>query len=131
MDAAEKLGSLLNDIEIACDPTIACEQVNGFSLDCLLLIRHKLPLIARRGLRLASEYLEGRVSLNELSDMLARCWQHLEENRDSLQPNDPGASAVRAVICVLYAQQHADARNIADHLGFFLTLVNNVEPHFD
>jgi hypothetical protein len=50
---SEKIDDLLNDIEINCDPAIGSRACTRFSLDCLTLIRHKLPPIAEEGLAVA------------------------------------------------------------------------------
>ena len=128
---SKSLDLLLNDIEMGCDPAIGSEQVNRFSIDCLSLIRHKLPRIAAEGLALTTEYLEGRAPLESVTDMLVKCWQYLKENHEHAPLNDPVVSAIRAVIFPLDAQKHPEKRDIVDHLSFFLMLVNNVEPHFE
>jgi hypothetical protein len=61
--------------------------------------------------------------------MGAKCWQYLNENYKHVSLKDPVVSAIRAVIFPLHAQQHPDDHNVVDHLSFFLSLVNNVEPH--
>jgi hypothetical protein len=131
MSTPQELDLLLNDIEMNCDPTIGSEQCNQFSIDCLSLIRHKLPPIAEEGLTIVTEYLEGRVPLRSVTDMLVKCWQYLKENYNQASPDDPVVSAIRAVIFPLTAQKDPQQRDIVDHLSLFLTLVNNVEPHYD
>lgn len=70
------------------------------------------------------------MSLQSIIDMRIKCLQFLEDNYRNAPLNDPVVSAVRAVVFPLYAQQDPDERDVVDHLGFFITLVNNVEPHF-
>jgi hypothetical protein len=130
MDASRELDRLLNDIEIGCDPPVGGPECNRFSLDCLALIRYKLPPVALEGLACVTEYLAGQLTLQSVTDMRIKCWQYLDENYKHAPLDDPMVSAVRAVICPLHAQQNPDERNIVDHLSFFLMLVNNVEPHF-
>src|SRR5690349_18573969 len=89
VNTSEKLDLLLNDIEMHCDPAIGSQQVNQFSIDCLSLIRRKLPPIAAEGLALTIEYLEGRVPFQSVTDMLAKCWQYLKENHENVPLDDP------------------------------------------
>src|SRR5437773_8917117 len=96
---SKQLDSLLNDIEMRCDPAIGSKQCNAFSLDCLSLIRHKLPPIAAEGVAIATEYFEGRVPLKSVTDMLIRMWQYLDEHHQQTAIDDPKVSAIRAVIC--------------------------------
>jgi hypothetical protein len=125
----QNLTGLLNDIEINCDPTIGSRECSQFSLDCLALIRHKLPPIAEEGLALGTAYLEGRVPVQSVIDMLIKCWQYLAENHKHTPMDDPAVNAIRAVIFPLDAQKNPEERNIVDHLSSFLEFVNIVEPH--
>jgi len=125
----KRLDDLLNDIEINCNPAIGSEQCNGFSVECLSLIRHRLPPIACEALDLLKDYRTGRTELESVTKMIVQCWKYLDEKHGGREIHHPEVSAVRAVIFPLDAQKHPKDRNIVDHLSFFLTLVNNVEPH--
>ncbi len=130
-DPSQKLDLLLNDVEINCDPTIGSRECIQFTLDCLKLIRGKLPPIAEQGVSVVSDYLERRTSLQVVLDALLRAWEYLKENCKNTSIEDPVVSAIRAVICALHAQKNPQQRDIVDHLSFFLELVNNVEPHYE
>ena len=130
INALQKLDDLLNDIEMNCYPAIGVEPCIRFSLDCLALVQHKLPLIAEEARFLVAEYLEGRVSLQSIKEMLAKCWQYLKENRNHHPAEEPTESAIRAVIFPLTALRDFAERDIVDHLGLFLEFVNQVEPHY-
>jgi len=125
-----KLSLLLNDIEEICDPPIGSRECSLFRMACLALIRHKLPLIPERARAFSAQYVKHRAPIEEVDELLVQCWQYLEENHGNAPVEDPTVSAFRAVICILYAQKHPEERDIADHLSFFLMLVNNVEPHY-
>jgi hypothetical protein len=129
LSQGEKLDQLLNEIEICCDPEIGDDRCNQFCLDCLALIRHKLPPIAADALVVVTDYREGRVPLKSVVDMTVKCWKYLDENHGHQPLDDPLVSAIRAVIFPLSAQRTPAERDLVDHLSFFLMLVNNVEPH--
>lgn len=131
MDASRELDSLLNDIEISCDPPVGAPECNRFSLDCLALIRHKLPPVALEGVACVTAYLAGQIPLQSVTEMRIQCWQYLDENHKHAALDDPTVSAVRSVISLLGAQDPPERRDIVDHLSFFLMFVNNVEPHFE
>ena len=128
---SQKLDSLLNIIEMNCDPTIGSSECNRFSLDCLSLIQHELPSIAAQAFTLLTEYINGQARLQTLVDMRIKCWQYLDENHKHAPLHDPVVSAIRAVIFSLQAQQTPEERNFVDHLSSFLMWLNNVEPHFE
>jgi len=128
-NAAQRLDNILNDIEINCDPTIGSRECTQFSLDCLALIRHRLPPIASEAAKIVRRYLENQLSLEDVIDTSLKCWQYLDEHYKNVPITDPSVSSIRAVIFPLDAQKTQERRNIVDHLSSFLELVNNVEPH--
>ncbi len=130
-NTSDKLDAVLNEIEMNCDPANGSDQCNRFRIACLSLVRSKLPPIAVEGFELANGHIEGHVSMQLITAMLSRCWQYLKENHHHDPLNHPIVSGIRAVICLLYGQTHPEERDIVDHMGFFLMLVNNVEPHFE
>jgi hypothetical protein len=64
-DALKKLDSLLNEIEIKCDPPIGGPECHRFSVDCLSLIRHKLPPVAEEAFLRLTEYLEEQAPFSQ------------------------------------------------------------------
>ena len=126
-----KLNDLLNGIESNCDPTVGSPECTQFSLDCLALIRHKLPPIAQEGISVVRDYYEGRVPLQVVADTLTKCWQYLDQHHKNVPFAETAVSAIRAVIFPLSAQTNPQDKDIVDHLSLFLKFVNNVEPHYE
>src|SRR5262245_670363 len=97
--AQQKLDDLLNDINMNCEPLVFSKPCYQCSVDCLALIRHKLPPVAQEGLDLLINYLAGRVSVRSITEMRAKCWRYLNENhkqpRLDLPVEPPEVCAVR------------------------------------
>jgi len=128
---AKELDELLNDIELKCDPPIGSKESNAFMLECLSLIRHKLPPISLEAVEVLQAYFMGRATVEAVNDMRVRCWEHIAEHYKGVEASNPEVSAIRAVIFPLGAQREAEQRDIVDHLSFFLMFINQVEPHLD
>ena len=126
-----KLDDFLNEIEINCDPPIGSRACVQFCLDCLALIRGKLPPIAEEALSFATECLEKPVPVSRVNDMLTKCWQFLDENHRDIPIDDARVSVIRAAMVPVYCLKHPTTNDVVDHLSFFLKLLNNVEPHFE
>lgn len=131
MTKSERLDHLLNRIEMGCNPEVGLKQSSDFMMECLSLIKSKLPRVASEGLRISNEYIAGRAQRESIIEALEKCWSDLRENHSGQQINEHEVSGIRATICLLHAQAHPHERDIVDQLSFFLTLVNNVEPHFE
>jgi hypothetical protein len=131
MSTEQGINDLLNMIEENCDPSIASKQCNDFMLESLSLIREKSPTIALEATEVAQEYFAGRVKIQAVSDMLVKCWHHIDENYKGVDSRHAEVSAIRAVIFPLDAQRHTNERDIVDYLSSFLTFINQVEPHLD
>ncbi len=129
--ADRELNELLNEIEERCDPLIGSKESNDFMIECLSLIRHKLPPIALEAIQVLQAHLVGRVTIDTVSDMLARLWRHIDENHKGVDIRHVEMSAIRAVIFPLDAQRRAQERDIVDYLSSFLTFINHVEPHLE
>jgi len=125
----DKIGLLLNDIEQTCDPPVGCEGCRRFTVECLSLIRHKLPSIATEAIGVAENCLAGHTGLEPVSEVLVGSWQYLDQHYPAAPLSDPNVSGIQAVIFLLHAVLHPEESDIVDHLSCFLMLVNNVEPH--
>lgn len=100
------LDSLLNNIEVDCNPTTDSEPCGRFCTDCLFLIRDRLPPIAVEALTLVNDRLNNKIPVESVAQMLTKCWQYLDENHCHQPLTVPAVSALRAVICVLDAQKN-------------------------
>ena len=125
----QELNEILNKIEENCDPLIGSKQCNDFMLECLSLIREKLPPISLEAIDVLREYFAGRVKIEAVSEILVKSWHHIDKNYKGVDNRHVEVSAIRAVIFPLDAQRRARERDIVDYLGSFLTFVNQVEPH--
>jgi len=125
------IGFLLNDIEEKCNPRIGDEECHRFSMDCLALIRHRLPAIGVEAMRVLDEYKAGHAERDVLDKMYIKCWQYLRENCPEQKLSDPKFSSIRAVLFPLDAQRNPEPRDILNHVVLFLQFINNVEPHMD
>jgi hypothetical protein len=125
------LDSLLNVIERNCDPTTGSEQCTRFSLECLLLIQHKLTPIVFEAIDVISDYLAGNGQLHSITAMRVRLWEYLDTNRREEKHDDSEVAAIRAVIFPLCGLDNPQLRDIVDHLSFFLEFINLIEPHYE
>lgn len=128
-DASLELDLLLNRIEENCDPASCGKNAVEFMVDCLSLVEHKMPTIAKEALRVARGYPAERATLDAVVEMLDRCWLYLDEQYRGKDLSDPEVSAIRAAIFILFDLQHPEEFEIVDSLSFFLRLVNNIERH--
>ena len=103
LNQSKRIDDLLNDIEVNCDPAIGSRACTRFMLECLTLIRHKLPPIAEEGLAVVTACLEGRATVEVVTDALVRCWQYLDEKHKDAPTSDPEVSIIRAVMFPVYA----------------------------
>jgi len=115
---------LLNSIEENCE--LSRDQIARFKLDVLALIGPKLLPIASESMALAKDFMTGSISESAIASALERCWNSSDQNRGLTTPE---SNSTRAVICLLYGLIHGEKDDVVDSLSFFLTLVNNVEPH--
>jgi hypothetical protein len=126
-----EVDEILSKIEENCNPSIGSAECNEFSLECLSLIRDKLPPIALQALDVLREYFGRRVPIEAVNDMRLKCWHHIDEHYRTVASSHAEVSSIRSVIFPLDAQRRAHEREIVDHLSCFLTFVNQVESHLD
>jgi hypothetical protein len=104
--AKERIDQLLNEIEEKCQPA-DCRQLRiPFMLDCASLIS-KLPSQTVKALQTSRAYSIQELPLTSVSEAVAECWRYL----DGSFVNRPGSE------------------DFIDLIGFFLDLLNRVEPH--
>src|SRR5262249_13127058 len=98
------------------------------SIECLSLVRYRLPAAALDALNAASGYLSARVSLEEINVLVIECWQQLDGAYKGKDVDVPDVSAIRAAIFVLDSLEHPQDTDIFNRLQYFLQFINNVEP---
>jgi len=92
--------------------------------ECLRLIPFEMPDVAISGITLAQGYWwDGAVSKDDLENARVACWNYLVEQSDSALASTPNVSAVRAVICVLYAESSSD--DVGDMIYFFVQVLRD------
>jgi hypothetical protein len=128
---SRKLDLLLNSLEQTCDSSAYLRARDAFMIDCLWLIEQLMPPIASASFQAARNYHDGLAPLNSVSDALVTCWRELRVGDREMRLDHPEVSAIRAVICLLYSQEHPEADDFLDSISFFLRLLNNVEAHFE
>ena len=126
-----KLDLLLNEIEVNCDPVTYSSFVAGCMVDCVSVIEHRLPPMAKTGLLVCRSYPSGGSSLQQLKDAILDCWTVLGEGGQESRLEIPDVSATRAILCILKHLEGAEQHDAVDQMSFFLQLVNNVEAHED
>jgi len=80
-----------------------------FMCRCLLIARQFLPEIGQKALDLAGEFwLEGKGQAADLLAARVDCWNYLDAKHRSAEIKDQEDAALRAVICVLYAEPESE-----------------------
>jgi hypothetical protein len=124
------IDNLLNEIESdypRCDRK--CLELID---ECLDLIAAKLPDVGNTGHSALKDYLIGVTHDASLRKIRIAYWSYLDEhcpNKNNFK--DPTEYAIRAVICGLWPVEGLGHHELVDYLGFFLALVNAVEPHYE
>lgn len=100
-----------------------------FMCRCLLLVQKFLPETGRDALNLATIFwLEGKGRAEDLLAARIRCWNYLEAKGRSTDIRDQEDAAMRAVICVLYAEPQADDFS-AESVRWFADMFNRLGDH--
>lgn len=80
-----------------------------FMCRCLMIVRKFLPELGQRALDLAGMFwLEGKGQAADLLAARVDCWNYLDAKHRSAEIRDQEDAALRAVICVLYAEPESE-----------------------
>ena len=80
-----------------------------FMCRCLLLVQQFLPEVGRNALKAAKAFwLEGMGQAETLLAARVECWNYLDAKDSSTDIRDQEDVAMRAAICVLYAEPESD-----------------------
>lgn len=87
-------------------------------VECLQVIPFELPPVAISGVDVARRYwVDGSVPKQETERRRVECWDYLDELSASTNTDEPEFCAIRAVICVLYADPESD--DLGEIVDFF------------
>ncbi|MEJ5150700.1 hypothetical protein [Comamonas sp. MYb396] len=101
-------------------------QLVVFMLRSLARIRHLLPGIGLQSLQMAERYWLQKVgSPEDLENARVACWDYLENTGASVGSETKEQAAMRAVICVLYAEPDADDFSV-DTVRWFADLMDRI-----
>lgn len=80
-----------------------------FKCRCLVLVPQFLPKVGRDVLDMAEKFwLEGIGQADSLLAARVECWNYLDAKGSGCDIRDPEDAAMRALICVLYAEPESD-----------------------
>lgn len=94
-------------------------------LECLTLIKDDLPAIGLEALSIAEKYWVDKIIVSsELESVRVRCWRFLDERNAATNTQEKQYCALRAVICVLYAEPPSD--DIGELIEFFMEMMSSL-----
>jgi hypothetical protein len=97
-------------------------------IQCLQLIRCIVPAVGVASMKVARRFWEFHsVPTSDLERARVNCWQYLDERSASTNTELPEYCAVRAVICVLYAEPPSD--DLSELVGFFVEMLAGALDH--
>lgn len=100
-----------------------------FMCQCLLLVQQFLPEAGRDALDLATAFwLEGKGRAEDLLAARVSCWSYLDARGRSTDIRDQEDAAMRAVICVLYAEPESDEFS-AETVRWFAGMFDRLGDH--
>ncbi|WP_223619782.1 hypothetical protein [Lysobacter sp. ESA13C] len=109
MIARNELEIYLVNVTQTFSATEAHAILMRFMCRCLLLAHEFLPEIGRNALNLATAFwLSGEGQAEDLLTARIACWNYLDSKHRSTDIQDREDAAMRAVICVLYAEPESD-----------------------
>jgi len=124
-----KLEAYLDDVTQRSDAREAHLILMRFMCRCLSLVQHVLPETGRKAFNFATSFwLEGDGAAVGLLAARIECWSYLDAKGRSTDINDVEDAAMRALICVLYAEPESEDfsadtvrwfANMFDQLGQF------------
>lgn len=80
-----------------------------FMCRCLKLVQQFLPRVGRNALNLATAYwIDRKGQAETLLEARVECWNYLDAKGGSSEIRDQEDAAMRAAICLLYAEPESD-----------------------
>lgn len=94
-------------------------------VECMALVKDDLPVIGLEALYVAEKYwLDKSLLAGELEITRVRCWCFLDERNAATNTQEKQYCALRAVMCVLYAEPPSD--DIGELIEFFIEMMSAV-----
>lgn len=94
-------------------------------VECMALVKDDLPVIGLEALSIAEKYwIDKSLVAAELESTRVRCWRFLDERNAATNVQEKQYCALRAVMCVLYAEPPSD--DIGELLEFFMEIMSAV-----
>jgi hypothetical protein len=94
-------------------------------VECMALVKDDLPVIGLEALSIAEKYwIDKSIVSAELESVRVRCWRFLDERNATTNVQEKQYCALRAVMCVLYAEPPSD--DIGELLEFFMEMISAV-----
>lgn len=121
----------LNEIEENCDPSLGDERTVQFMVDCLSLIKDRLPTPALDVLNMTKAMTSDATYQHEVTDLRNKCWAFVDAVTRDAGESSGQVSAVRASIFLTSTRLSPEDRDFVDSAALFLEFVNQVEPHFE
>jgi len=84
-----------------------------------------LPSVATDALDVARCFQRSQASAEQLERARIQCWEFLDAKSASTDFSQPEICAIRAVICILYAESPSE--DVSELLSWFLTLVGKMD----
>jgi len=125
-NAPKLLESLLDEIELRCNPEIGSEEARNFRIGCLSIIAGSMADICVEALNALKRRSCGGVSDEDLAALSTRCLDAIEDE-ESTAP----FGAILAVGEALYAELHPHERNFSEYHRSFVDSINGVDPHYE
>lgn len=100
-----------------------------FMCQGLLLVEQFLPEAGRDALDLATAFwLEGKGRAEDLLNARVSCWSYLDARGRSTEIRDQEDAAMRALICVLYAEPESDEFS-TERVRWFAGMLDRLGDH--
>lgn len=105
---------LIGELDARLGPSEWFPRLAVFMVRSCELVSRAFPARARAALDVGRRYWsEGKATREDLDRASAECWQHLRSTDSENRLDDPDVVALRAVMCVLVAEQRADPAEVA------------------
>ena len=103
----------------------AFRRVCNFVIAFVELFQGTIPLVAKDALIVVKAFWRGDASAEQVELARIKCWEYLDSKSASTDFSNPETCAIRAVICILYAEPPSE--DMAELVGWFLTLMEKVD----
>lgn len=129
MITRNELETYLDEVTQNFSATEAHAVLMRFMCRCLLLVQEFLPETGRNALNLATAFwLSGQGQAEDLLTARIDCWNYLDSKHRSTDILDREDAAMRAVMCVLYAEPEPDDFS-AEAVRWFADMFDRIDDY--